>query len=103
MQKHKFLCAKCLEEDFYEETYECEKCNVFITNRKDHFRRHQSNCFQWSCHHCNLLFMNKKSLKIHEKQIEKTQKTKRIMEFMNEKEQQNLELIMGRMDMEHNE
>ena len=27
--------------------------------------------------------------------------TKRIMEFMNEKEQQNLEIIMVRMDMEH--
>ena len=45
--------------------------------------------------------MNKKSLKIYEKQIEKEQETKRIMEFMNEKEQQNLEIIMGRMDMEH--
>jgi len=61
MKNMMFLCPKCKLTNFMKQSYACNKCNKFITERKHHLERHQINCGKFSCANCKMVFNNKKN------------------------------------------
>ena len=69
-----FVCPKCLDEKFIDESYDCETCNEYSTRFKPNLIRHKKKCQKYVCFHCGKNYKGKVFLKEHHKKLQKEEK-----------------------------
>ena len=100
MMHNVFICSKCLLTKFSEEVSKCEKCANYTTNRKPNLVRHQLTCGRIRCQHCEAFFKTNKELKMHKKEIERSERNSKLLEYMQNEENKHLMMVMEKMDLE---
>ena len=84
-------------QNYKEESYSCGKCS-YTTTRKDNLDRHMKfYCGKYTCDSCKLCFLNKKELKAHEKAEKNMEKNNKIMEFIGNRDNSNIENLIEKL------